>query len=485
MTTGILDSAPTGPEPKGKSRGSILGFFSIDNPKDKHMRSTAYLDGLRGFMALLVYVHHHQLWAHGAQKKPQHGIFENGYGWEGEYHLATLYFVRNFFTGGHMAVAIFFVISGYVLAAKPLSLIVDKKYDQLFDSFSSSIVRRWFRLYIPIFITTLVYITTWHVFGYTVSNAKQEKNLRDEIWNWYTECKNLTFLFKEGPIWLSMNVHVWSIPLEMRGSMVVFTSLIGFYRASTNMRLLGMIGLTFYSLYIADAYYCALFCAGVLLCDIDTLYYRKSKDYPWLIAYFRSWKLYMSIFFFIFGMYLAGVPSFTNDVTTLTKTKGWVWLSYLKPQAVFDYKWFYLFWASVMMVSSIPNLPLLKKFFESRFCQYLGRISYALYLVHGPILSSIGDRVYFTFGWVPNEMDPSMEYWMDWFSVSKKGLMGLELDFLLPHLVLVPITFGMANIVTKYVDDYAVSWSARLYTYFVSDEAEVALVSVPADRRQA
>jgi len=78
---------------------------------------TAYLDGLRGFAALLVYWHHHELWV----RNPF--IFENAFGFEGNFYFATLPGVRTFFTGGHYSVTVFFVLSGYVLSIKPLSLI--------------------------------------------------------------------------------------------------------------------------------------------------------------------------------------------------------------------------------------------------------------------------------------------------------------------------------------------------------------------------
>jgi peptidoglycan/LPS O-acetylase OafA/YrhL len=136
------------------------GTGSSDGPRQ--LRPTAYLDGLRGFAAFLVYIHHHQLFAHGLKELK---VFESGFGYEGEFHLSTFFLLRNFFTGGHLAVAIFFVISGYVLSVKPLSLIHAGEYLKLFDNLASAFFRRWFRLYIPLIVTTLVYVTTLSVFG--------------------------------------------------------------------------------------------------------------------------------------------------------------------------------------------------------------------------------------------------------------------------------------------------------------------------------
>jgi hypothetical protein len=44
---------------------------------------TAYLDGLRGFAALLVYSLHHQVWGHSGMGGEF--ILENAFGWNGKY----------------------------------------------------------------------------------------------------------------------------------------------------------------------------------------------------------------------------------------------------------------------------------------------------------------------------------------------------------------------------------------------------------------
>jgi peptidoglycan/LPS O-acetylase OafA/YrhL len=109
------------------------------SPK-KPPRRTAWLDGLRGFAALIVYFHHNHLWAHGLEDNK---VFENGFGFEGRHYFAALPFVRNFFSGGHMSVAIVFVISGYVLSVKTLSLIRKGQIQGAADSIGSALFRRW------------------------------------------------------------------------------------------------------------------------------------------------------------------------------------------------------------------------------------------------------------------------------------------------------------------------------------------------------
>lgn len=61
----------------------------------------------------------------------------------------------------------------------------------------------------------------------------------------------------------------------------------------------------------------------------------------------------------------------------------------------YQYLWygFERFWVSiggVLFVFTLSNSSLLQRTFTSRFAQYLGDISYSLYIVHGPILFTFG-----------------------------------------------------------------------------------------------
>jgi len=463
LVDGVGSSLPAKWSPLRLLRHLLWPASSSDPPKP--LRSTAYLDGLRGFAAFLVYIHHHQLWAHGLHDLNHAFAFENAFGWRGEFYFATFVGVRNFFTGGHIAVACFYVISGYVLAAKPLSLIHSGELGKLGDNLASAFFRRWFRLYIPLIGTTFIYVTSFHVIGYWNPLCEAKATIGEEWWNWYAEFKNFSFLFKEGALWVTFNTHLWSIPLEMRGSMVIFMACIALSRATTKARLLSLLFMAFYFLYIVDGFYCALFITGMLQCDLDLLARRNDLYYPNFLRRLEPYKTFIYYHVFAIGMWLAGVPSQTARVEDLRANPGWYWLSFLKPQAVFDPKWFFLFFAANMIVACIPRLGWLKRFFESRFCQFLGRISFSLYLVHGPILASIGDRVYHMVGYIRTVGDHQEEIkaWSNILPLPKVGPLGLEIAFLLPHLFLLPFTLWVADIVTRTMDGPAVKFAAWLY----------------------
>ena len=410
---------------------------------------TAYLDGLRGFAAFLVYWQHHHLWAReslGADK-----IMENAFGYKNQHYFACLPFIRTFFTGGHFAVTVFFVISGYVLSAKPLSLIQGGEYGKLGDNLASALFRRWMRLYIPIIVTTFIYMTSWHALGIW-THAEHQGSYGDELLRWYRDLKNFTFIFDgSGNPFFHYNGHVWSIPVEFRGSIVIYTCLLAFSRCRKNARLWCELGMIYYCMYIVDGSFYSMFLAGMLLCDLDLL--AAKDELPRFFALFEPWKELIFFNLFIISLYLGGVPSNSSDVSVLRESGGWYYLSFLKPQAVFNYKWFYLFFASVSMVASVPHMPWLKTFFEMRFNLYLGRISYAFYLIHGPVLWTLGDRLYAAVGWYRDAHLKAVPGWVNLIPLSRAGpFFGAEFSFLVPHIIILPVTLWLAEVVTKTVD---------------------------------
>jgi len=437
-------------------RPSIFARSSGSRPQ-RTLRATAYLDGLRGFAALLVYIGHHELWAHDSIDPEK--IFENVFGYEQHYYFCVFPGIRMFFAGGHFAVSVFFVISGYVLSAKPLQYIHAGDHLKLGDNLASALFRRWLRLFLPVIAVTFLYMASWHIFGVQVDTEKQG-SLREEIWSWCQAFKKYSFIFHGNPTF-RYNYPVWSLPTEFKGSVVIYTTLLALSRARRNARLGCMMVLIWYFLYIVDGWYCAMFMMGMLQCDLDLL--AADNNLPAPFARLTRFKKPIFYTLFAIGIYLGGCPASDADMQILRASPGWYYLSYLKPQAMWDYKWFYLFCAASMTVSSIPHIPVLKRFFEMRFFQYLGRISFAFYLVHGPLIRTVADRLYAAAGCIRESHSATAAGWMNMMPIPNFGPLGLELNFLLPHLLIFPITLWMAEITTKLFDEPSVKFSQWLY----------------------
>jgi peptidoglycan/LPS O-acetylase OafA/YrhL len=266
-------------------------------------------------------------------------------GFNDNYYFASLPIIRTFFTGGHFAVSVFFVISGYVLSAKPLSLIQSGEHSKLGDNLSSALFRRWLRLHIPVLVVTFLYMASWHALGIWTVSPEHKANFRDELWNFYVEFKNFSFVFRTGgEDWFTYNFPTWSIPVEFRGSIIIYTSLLAFSRCTRNARLLAELGLIFYFMYIVDGWFGSLFVAGtfsdlrsaiapawhicwllhpnpfgtrfltqipgMLLCDLDLL--ARNEGLPKFLKRLQPFNKPIYYILFIIGLFLSGVPSHSS-----------------------------------------------------------------------------------------------------------------------------------------------------------------------------
>ena len=441
---------------------NLLSRSILLKPKNEQLKATSWLDGLRGFAALLVYFHHHQLWVHIPGDRAR--WFENSFGYEGEYYFAALHGIRTFFSGGHFAVATFFVISGYVLSVRPMGLVHSGDYDRLAQSLSSGLFRRWIRLFLPTLATTLLWLTSWHAFGWWCKPFEPQPTYLAELVKWVSEVKQYIFLYKgpKGFPWLYWNLHTWTIPFEFKGSLVIYTVIPALSMSTRNFRLLLAMALTFYFLYMVDGWYLAMFLSGMLLCDLDML--AAEENLPLFSLASDPYKKYIFTALFIISIYLGGVPLAQNNHEDLEKSPGWRYLSFLKPDAINDHKWFFLFWAAIFLVSAIPRVPWLKNFFNSRFCQYLGRVSFSLYLMHGPVIWTLGNAVYLLVGFSKGEDDYPYPAYFYKLPLSKAGPMGLEPAFWIAQVVLLPATLLASNFVTVLIDEPSVrfaSWARK------------------------
>lgn len=430
-------------------------------PRGQPLKPTAWLDGLRGFAALLVYFHHHQLWVHNPMNRSR--FFEEAYGHEGHRYFGALPGIRLFFGGGHFAVAAFFVISGYVLSCKPLALIHAGDMERLAENMSSALFRRWIRLFLPVAATTFLWLTSWHAFGTWCAPFVPQDTYAGEVAKWFKDFKQYSFHYKSDKLpgaapWIYYNLHTWSIPFEFRGSLTVYAVLLAVSMCTRQSRMLVVGGLIASCLLLVDGWYLAMFLAGTLLCDID-LQAAKKRAAGLLPSRRSGAEHCLWTTLFVVAIWLGSVPN--NKTPELKKAHGWGTLAYLVPSASQDAKWFFLFWAAVLLVASVPRLPAVRTLFETRFAQYLGRVSYSMYLVHGPMIWTLGYVVDLVLGWPNSNFDIGQYPWFyNTLDISKEGPMGLEPAFWVGQLVLLPATLFVANVVTLTIDEPSVSFAA-------------------------
>jgi hypothetical protein len=125
----------------------VHSYISSYKPKASKSQ-LAYLDGLRGIAAFIVYIDHFSA--------PHFKGMLDSYGsTPSDTSILQLPIIRLLYNGGPM-VCVFFVISGAVLSLKPLTLLNAQHWINVYQTLTSSVFRRFIRLYLPTTIVTFL-----------------------------------------------------------------------------------------------------------------------------------------------------------------------------------------------------------------------------------------------------------------------------------------------------------------------------------------
>lgn len=231
------------------------------------LHPTSWLDGLRGVAALIVFIHHFILIWFPA--------LSFGYGSAPEFHsFFQLPFLRIIYSGRGM-VSLFFVISGYVLSYSTIRKIRTGNFLAVLDTLASSVFRRWLRLFLPIlvstFISMLILRVDWYI-GNTGFSPGRAESFWEQFWDWWNE-----FLRISNPT-QSMNgedtynnhysPQLWTIPRELRGSLVTYFVLLCLAKTQQSVRITCMAFFSWYTLWILQ-WDLFLFLFGMLLAEIE------------------------------------------------------------------------------------------------------------------------------------------------------------------------------------------------------------------------
>ncbi|KAG4422658.1 hypothetical protein IFR04_004279 [Cadophora malorum] len=443
-------------------------FIRKGDGKAKKLHPTAWLDGLRGVASLMVVFHHSSvLW---------YWPLNRGWGSSPEdYHFIQLPIIRLCYSGPAM-VAIFFVVSGFSLSYKALSLTRKGRYEEVLDSLSSSVLRRGLRLVLPPATTTFFsMLFTYFGFygaggGFSGTGSReppQSPFLWEHLKSWYYSVIGLSDPFRPNnypggynPVY---DTNLWTIPVELHGSMVIFTTLLGLSRVRGPWRIAILSGIVFYLSYYAYPHL-FLFLSGVLLAELH--HSRESKhqlqkshtvegteheiptsEFPSPASLgWTSIKTFWLANFFL-ALFIISMPAIDLGATN---SPGYILLSsYLPPHyAGVEYvqDTFWVFLAAFYLVFILDNAPFLQSIFTTRIAQYLGKISFALYICHGTFLYTLGWNLSArTLAWTGR--DPGMQYGM-----------GVGLT----AVVMFPLLFWTADVVAREVDARSVSFARWL-----------------------
>lgn len=400
--------------------------------EDKAPRES-FLDGLRGYASLVVFISHFL--------DPFQPAKRFGYGYEQNFSILQLPIIRLLYSGVPM-VAIFFIISGYALSHKPLLLIRSGSWGQFSDTIASATFRRRIRLFLPTLATTfLVMLSTRLGFqdlaGYSTlpgviePRPRRFKSHYGQLVDW---CHFVVAELTNPWVWqrtdYAYDSHLWTIPIEFRASMILFVFLTCVSRFKPRLRLAISCALWAYCMW-CDKWPVALFICGMCFADISLgsrPQLHRTKSYR---------RLFYTLPLLMLGLFLLSFP-----IRNGNKTPGYIWLSLVTQNHT---SWHTI--GAMLAFLVLHNSVELQSVFITPFSEYLGKISYALYLVHGPALHSFG---YGTVSFI-------------WSIFGKETMIQYQGGLFLGFVLVASVVFWWSDVFERLVDRPTVQLARWLY----------------------
>ena len=400
-------------------------------PKPKFF-PTSYLNGLRGITSVKVFTFHYTF------AFSDFGFAPWGVN-SGHRYILELPIIRYFYSG--FTAHVFFGIAGYLTTLRLFQLI--DKHDQasqskVLQTVSGAVFRRGFRLYLPVFIITIITSTYIHL-GFYEHNRPlmlDRGKLFPGIWNepkpemfssawiqfrfWLHEMFDLTNLLNHGSVYPWHDQHLWSILAEMQGSLHLYAVLVATALCRRPVRLTVMITMTGVY-FIWNCWQIWVYILGAIVAQIDLILTEREEERKNTLTpesqrpaspvssardektsgrwsrYNPSLKLNHATAYsawrivgFLVALYLLSYPiDGPRDYAP-----GYMTLNKLIPEWMERKDKFYPNFGTalliLMLARSDPNNSIWRRVLNSDLAQYLGKISFALYLTHGPVLHAFG-----------------------------------------------------------------------------------------------
>ncbi|SPN98595.1 uncharacterized protein DNG_01640 [Cephalotrichum gorgonifer] len=446
----------------------------------RRMSPTSWLDGLRGVAAFIVVWHHSSL---------VYFSWDIHSAWKDSSSLFIQLPIVRVLIAGPPAVCIFFVISGYAISLKLLKLSHLGRSAEFVDSLSSSLFRRHPRLFMPATFVLFTSAVMSYLGAFPTEPWSKEvaiatrvpprlETLGAQLMDWASRSVALAYPIRNTINSRDVNPYdpnLWTLPVEFGCSFLVFTLLAVMHKFRPFVRMGFTLTLISFCLYRAETNV-FLFLSGMFLSDLRT--YRTLRDTaaqaPQLpVASYRgdddgttapptrggirgllrspAAKPLAFLAAFTASLYVLSMPELGRGGED---APGFATLASLIPQYYRDARHADYFWvplAAVFLVATIDFAPFLQRLFTSRFAQYLGDISFSIYLVHGPLLWSYGAWLAPRFVPAGEDVTPAQYGW------------GVAMCYLLFW----PVVIYEADIVTRVVDGQSVKFARWVYNKLV------------------
>jgi peptidoglycan/LPS O-acetylase OafA/YrhL len=313
------------------------------------------LDGLRGLAALLVVVYHFASVIYPAILTGDPALAHGG--WDAALHASPVWVLLN----GEFDVAVFFVLSGYVLTREAF---VTNAPATLRHRAAGRLVR----LGLPAGASTLAVFALLHAGAYHVQAAQALSGANAVFdshylfafpWNAATLLDNLFWRtwFTPADLTRMYNLVLWTMPVELWGSCIVFGAGLTLLQARWRTAVLAVLALILWGAVPGSGPALAIFVGGAALasCRVRIPVAMGLAVAGLALGSYNRARL--------FGL----PPGLDTSLHSL---------------------------GALLLVAGVLHAPALQRMLAAGWLLRLGRISFALYLVHQPVIFALGAAVF-------------------------------------------------------------------------------------------
>ncbi|CAF1418599.1 unnamed protein product [Adineta steineri] len=329
-----------------------------------------YLDGLRGILCLIV-VFSHSILMGKTNHEQNFSIF---------FRPWIQHSPLRIFLAGEFAVAGFFVLSGCVLVRRYF------EHSNNIHILIGGLIRRFPRLFIPSTVALLCYFSIFHFrpfYGYNECHEIGEGTVNiEEINLGYALLNTFGQYF-----WMpALYTIQWTMQIEFIFSILIYfiaflvtRSFIYRYRIVIYILLifiLPIVWLVSHENIPRPVQYLQPFVFGIFLSDLDA---NGLLNFCHTIK--RYWLVLIKIVLILLTIYFGSYPVFNTDVInghgTLWSPFGWM------------FGWFWISFGSFCLLILIMISKNIQNFLSTKIIQFIGKISFSIYLTHYIILCII------------------------------------------------------------------------------------------------
>ncbi|KAI1377851.1 acyltransferase family-domain-containing protein [Hypoxylon crocopeplum] len=356
---------------------------------------------------------------------------------------------------GRIGVTIFAFVTGYVCALKPIKLYRQNNQDGAFTSVAKSALRRVPRLVIPCGLATVIIWVMANLGMFLV--AKQSdcwwcgKTAPDRQANAYLSVKhliqNIISTWTRGQN--AYDGNQWTLLPLLKGSMEVYTFIVATAYIQPQFRMVLSLMMFAYFWMASEAAFGMQFFWGVFLCDLQ----NHPPATEWLTRRAKMSRVLAAIFL-VLGLYVASYPEGHPEWAAWSHYQFKVLKKIIPKDA--DFPRFASGIGLELFTLGLHFSPGLRDFLSSKYLLWFGKQSFAVYLLHGPLLRSV--LCWMVYG---IHVPPSITN--DKGETIQGTLMfpsGWRLMISLPFWI--PLNYGVAMLWTGYVDPWCATLTEKI-----------------------